>query len=83
MAPNGSWSDQYECLRCDTLQSESKNRAKDSIVRCRGCGGVTYLVTATKKTSPAAPKTKVCKTCGTKLRASNNREQCSACWGVR
>lgn len=83
MASNGSWSDQYECLRCDTIQLESKNRLKGGTVRCRGCGAATYLVTAATKKALPAPKTKVCKTCGTKLRASNNREQCSACWGVR
>jgi DNA-directed RNA polymerase subunit RPC12/RpoP len=82
MAPTGSYTEQYECLRCDTIQLESKsNRTKGAIIRCRGCGGATYLVTAKKP--PPTPKTKVCKTCGTKLRASNNREQCSACWGVR
>jgi hypothetical protein len=83
MASNGSYTNQYECLTCDTIQSESKNRAKDSIVRCRGCGRATYLVTSEAKKTPPAPKTKVCKTCGAKLRASNNREKCSVCWGLR
>jgi hypothetical protein len=81
---NGSYTEEYECLRCDTIQSESKNRLKaGGIVRCRGCGRATYLVTSGPKKTPPAPKTKICKTCGAKLRASNNREQCSACWGVR
>lgn len=84
MSPNGSYTEQYECLRCDTIQLESKNnRTKGAIIRCRGCGAATYLVTAAAKKTAPAPKTKVCKTCGTKLRASNSREQCSACWGVR
>lgn len=84
MAPTGSYTEQFECLRCDTIQSEAKGkRTKGAIVRCRGCGAATYLVTADAKKAPAAPKTKVCKTCGAKLRASNTREQCSSCWGLR
>lgn len=85
MAPSGPYKDQYECLRCDTIQLESKNnnRMKDAIVRCRGCGAATYLVTDEARKPAPAPKIKVCKTCGTKLRASNSREQCSTCWGVR
>jgi hypothetical protein len=84
MAPSGSYTEQYECLRCDTIQSESKsNRTKGAIIRCRGCGAQTYLVTSDAKKAPPARKVKICKTCGTKLRASNNREQCSSCWGVR
>jgi len=83
MAPHWASAETYECLRCDTTQKEPKRskRSKDAIVRCRGCGQTVYLVT--EKAPPAEPKTKVCKTCGTKLRASNNREQCSVCWGTR
>lgn len=84
MAPGGSYTETYECLRCDTTQKEPKgHRTKGAIVRCRGCGAATYLVTPEPKKTPAPPKTKVCKTCGAKLRASNNREQCSTCWGMR
>lgn len=84
MASSGSYTEQFECLRCDTVQSEAKGkRAKDSIVRCRGCGAATYLVTPEAKKFLAVPKAKVCKTCKAKLRASNNREQCSSCWGLR
>lgn len=72
----------YECLRCDTVQTEHKSRGmKNMIIRCRGCGLAVYEVT--QKTPAAEPKIKTCKTCGAKLRASNARNQCSACWGVR
>lgn len=72
---------EYECLRCETVQSESKGIAqKGAIVRCRGCGAVTYRVT--EKGDPM-PKAKNCKHCGAKLRASNKGDTCSACWGKR
>lgn len=81
---HGSYTEQFECLRCDTVQSESKGKlTKGAIVRCRGCGGVTYPVNSDVKKVPAVVKARVCKTCGAKLRASNPRQQCGTCWGLR
>lgn len=86
MAPHASSTEQYECLRCDTIQAEPKTpkRFNRGPIRCRGCGGTVYLVDGKPASiKPAEIKTRVCKTCGAKLRASNSRQQCSACWGVR
>jgi hypothetical protein len=71
--------EQFECLRCDTKQIESKSaRFRSSRIRCRHCGGAVYPVTPTPEKVVVVRK---CKDCETRLRSTNTSRYCSVCGG--
>lgn len=75
--PDKPNTERYECLRCDTVQVESRGaRNRAAKVSCRHCGNTVYPVISAPDKRPAA---KFCKSCKAKLRAGNSKALCSLC----